>query len=178
MNVNAVSRVSFGATLQSPVAKKIVNRSLLKAPKSDLKVLCGPEELKKAKAIVAINVAENAGIAAGMAQMPGWDELALSANEIKMAMEIYNGVYNFGFDKTTVKSILTGFIGNRIGTWLFKGASKLVTWMPGVGNGLNATVAGTTTAALGAAIVSNAEEMDRARRNGQSLEKFLKSMEK
>lgn len=173
----SVNAVSFGLTSSSLATRKVVNRSLLKSAKNDLKSLCGPEEVSKAKAIVTLNVAENAGIAAAMAQLPGWDEAALAANEVKMAMEIYNGVYKFGFDKTTINSLVMGLLGNRIGTFVFKGASKLISWMPGIGNGVNATVAGGTTAALGAAIISNAEEMDKARRNGKKLDDFFKKLE-
>ena len=101
---------------------------------------------------------------------------ALSANEIKMAMEIYNGVYDFDFDKTTIKSLIVGLAGKSVGKFLFKGASKLLTWVPGLGNGLNATVAGGTTAALGAAIISNAEDMLKERQNGKKLDSFFNKL--
>ena len=177
MNIMAINSPAFSAGLKVSMLSKNVNRKLLHATSSNLQTLCGPDEIALAKAIVAINVAENAAIAASMAQMPGFDELALSANEIKMAMEIYNGVYDFKFSKTVVKSLIMGFLGNRVGSWLFKGASKAFTWIPGLGNGLNASVAGTTTAALGAAIIDSAEEMDKARRRGDSWEKILKEMQ-
>lgn len=178
MQMMKINSVRFGAVLKAPTLSKTIDRSLLKGKISNLKPLYGPEEIEKAKGIVAINVAENAALAAGMAQMPGWDEVALSANEIKMAMEIYNGIYDFGFSKTAIKSILTGFIGNKIGSWVFKGASKLFTWIPGIGNGLNATVAGGTTAILGAHIIDHAEEMDKARKNGKRLNDFLDELDK
>lgn len=174
MNISAINGENFGV-LSRPT-KRIVDRSLLKLQKSNLTNLCGPEEIKKAKIIVGLTVAENAGIAAAMAQMPGFDEVALSANEIKMAMEIYNGVYDFDFDKTTIKSLIVGLAGKSVGKFLFKGASKLLTWVPGLGNGLNATVAGGTTAALGAAIISNAEDMLKERQNGKKLDSFFKKL--
>ena len=177
MNVSTINQVSFSANMNTPMLTKTVNRKLLKTT-SSLKPLCGPEEVKLAKAIVAINVAENAAIAAGMAQMPGLDEVVLSANEIKMAMEIFNVVYDFKLSKTIVESLLTGFIGNRLGTWLYKGASKAFTWIPGLGNGLNATIASGTTAALGAKIIDTAEKMDKARKRGDSLDKFINEIEK
>ena len=95
MQMMKINSVRFGAVLKAPTLSKTIDRSLLKSKISNLKPLYGPEEIEKAKGIVAINVAENAALAAGMAQMPGWDEVALSANEIKMAMEIYNGIYDF-----------------------------------------------------------------------------------
>lgn len=175
MKITAGS-MNFGAALQTATTQKLVNRSLLKSQKSNLRNLCGPEEVKKAKAIVAVTVAENTGLAAAMAQMPGIDEIALSANEIKMAMEIYNGVYDFDFDKTAIKSLVAGVAGKSVGNFLFKSASKCLTWIPGLGNGLNASVAGGTTAALGAAIISNAEEMDKARKRGKKFDDFFKKL--
>lgn len=164
------------------VANKIIKpstalkRANLQPALNNLKPLAGPEEVEKAKACVAINVAENAAIAAGMAQMPGWDEVALAANEMKMAAEIYNGIYKFNFGKTVIKSIIMGIVGNKVGTSVFKAASKLVTWIPLLGNSINATVSGTTTVALGAAIIANAEEMDKARKRGENLDKFFKKL--
>ena len=179
MRMTSVSCVDFGANnMVAPVLKKTINRNLLKNATSTLKPLYGPSEVDLARAIVAVNVTENAAIAASMAQMPGLDEVALSANEIKMAIEIYNGVYDFNFSKTVIQSILMGLVGNRIGSWAFKGASKLFTWIPGLGNGLNATIASGTTVALGAAIINNAEQMDKARKRGEALDKFIKEMEK
>lgn len=127
MNIMPINSPAFSAGLKANMLSKNVNRKLLHATSSNLKPLCGPDEVAMAKAIVAINVAENAAIAASMAQMPGLDELALSANEIKMAMEIYNGVYDLKLSKTIVKSLLMGFLGNTVGSWLFKGASKAFT---------------------------------------------------
>lgn len=177
MNVSAIKSAGVGVSLKAPTTKKLINRSVLKSQNSNLKNLCGPEEVKKAKKIVALTVAENAGLAAAMAQMPGFDEVALSANEVKMAIRIYNEVYKFSFDKTTIKSLIAGIVGKSVGKFLFKGASKCLSWIPGLGNGLNAGVAGGTTAALGALIISNAEDMDKARKNNEKLDNFFRKLE-
>lgn len=184
MKIVSTNNTGFGATLKVPALQKVTNRRLLQSSHSGLKALGGPDEAKKAKVIVGVHVAENAGIAAAMAQLPGFDEIALSANEVKMAMEIYNGVYDFKFNETTLKSLLGALAANRVGAWMFKGASKLFSWIPAVGNGLNATIAGGTTATLGAAIISNAEAMDKIRQNSQQngdmikrIEDFIKKMD-
>ena len=154
-----------------------VNRSLLKKC-SGLSDINGPAEVKEAKKVVATYTALNSGTAAATAQAPGFDEVALAANEVLMATIIFNGVYDFKLSKTVVKALLTGLIGNRIGTSVFKGITKFVTWVPGVGNAINATVAGGTTAALGASVIAMAEDMDKARRQGQKIDDFIKKIEK
>ena len=175
-----ISPVScMGNTLNSSLLKSqqlSLNRKVLQKT-SRLTNLNGPAEKEKAAKVVASFTAIASGIAAGMAQVPGGDELALAANEVAMTTSILNGVYKFDFSKTVVKSLVTGLIGNRVGTYAFKSASKLITWIPGIGNGLNAAVAGSTTAALGASVIAMAEDMDRARRNGQKLDDFIKKME-
>lgn len=96
---------------------------------------------------------------------------------VAMATTIFNGVYYFDFSKTVIKNLLVGIIGNRVGTYAFKGASKLVTWIPGIGNCINAAVAGSTTAALGASIIAMCEDMDKARKRGEALDRFIKKMD-
>lgn len=178
MRVSATNKQNFCAVSKVATLKKnVVNRSALKQTKSNLKSLAGPEEVKKAKIVVAATVAENAAIAAAMSQMPGLDEAALAANETKMAMEIFNGIYKFDFSKTIVTSILTALLGNRIGTSIFKGATKLITWIPGPGNAVNATVSAGTTTALGASVIAIAEDMDRSRRRGQKMDDIIKRIE-
>ena len=164
-------------SLKAPTTKKLINRSVLKSQNSNLKNLCGPEEVKKANRIVALTVAENAALAAAMAQMPFFDKAALAANEIKMAMRIYNEVYGFNFDETNFKSLGTGAAGTCVGIFLFKTASTCLSWIPGLGNGLNAGVAAGTTTALGKAIISSAEKMDKARKYNEKLDNFFKKLE-
>ena len=175
--INPVS--CMGNTLNSSLLRSQqpkLNRKILQRT-SKMTNLNGPLEKSEAKKVVASFTAIGTGIAAGMAQVPGGDELALAANEVAMASAVLNGVYKFDLSKTVVKSLVTGLIGNRVGTYAFKSASKLFTWIPGLGNGLNAAVAGGTTAALGASIIAMAEDMDRARKNGQRLDDFIKKME-
>ena len=112
-----------------------------------------------------------------MAQAPGADEVMLAGVEVAMATHILNGIYNFDLSKTLLKTLGTAASGNIVGKSTFKLASKTFTWIPGVGNSLNAIVSGTTTAAIGAALIDKAEEMDRARRNGKKLDDFFKKME-
>lgn len=172
MKVSQINNIGFGNMSKS---LEHANRSLLQKT-SRLTSLKGPQEVKLAKEAVALYSAENTVIGAAMAQAPGLDELVLSGVEISMATSIYNDIYRFKFSKTIIQSLLTGIIGNRVGTYAFKGATKLVTWTPLAGNILNAGVAGGTTAALGAAIIAQCEEMDKARKRGEDIDKFIKKM--
>ena len=81
----------------------------------------------------------------------------------------------------------TGLVGAAIGTKTFDLASKSIfAFFPGIGNAANAIVSGTitasiagaTTAILGNSIIEIAEDMDKARKNGEKLDRFFKEMEK
>lgn len=177
MLVQGITGVNFGGIVQPAKVAKSLNRSVLKQGQSALSSLNGPAEVRKSKAWVAAYTASNAGIAAAMAQAPGLDECALAGVEVVMATHIFNGIYDFKFSKTVLQSLGMGVAGHAVGKTAFKMASKSLTWIPGVGNALNAVVAGGTTAALGAALISIAEDMDKARKRGEKLDEFIKKME-
>lgn len=149
-----------------------MNRSLLQKS-SKLKPLNGPEEISEAKKWVAFYTADNAAVAALSAQAPGADELALSAVQVIMATTIINVVYGFNLSSTVIKNILTGIIGHTVGTRAF---SKLITWIPGLGNAVNAIVAGGTTAALGSAIIEWCEAKDKERKRGKKIDDILNGL--
>lgn len=162
----------------STIQKKTLNRALLKSTSNnDLKPLFGPKEVKKAKVWVAGYTAGNSVTAALTAQAPGFDELALTGIEVLMATHIFNGIYDFKLSKTLLKSVAAGVAGHAVGKTTFKMLSKGITWIPVLGNTVNAVVAGGTTAALGAALIDIAEEMDKARKRGEKLDEFIKAME-
>ncbi len=166
------STTNFGCAQMLTKTPKLMNRSLLQKT-SNLKNLHGPKEIKEAKKMIAIYSGINATTGAIGAQACGAEEIALGANEVTMAMAIINGVYDFSFSKGVIKSILTGIIGNRVGTYVFKGASKFVTWVPFLGNGLNAIIAGVTTAGLGADIIRWCEEKDKERKRNKRIDDIL-----
>ena len=174
MEVNTINSVGFCATLQAPLAKRTVNRSLLKAPKSELKQLCGPEEKRKAKAIVASATASNALISAATAQAPGADLLPLKAVETTMVASILNGVYNFNLGGAVLKGIAGALLASSAGQELFKIATKTVSWIPLIGNCLNSIASGSVTASLGALIIEAAEAADKARRQGKDQDEIIK----
>lgn len=175
MNVSSITQTGFtGVPVQSSLK---LNRQILKSTTTDLLHLAGPEEKSAAKAWVVAYTAGNAVLAAATAQAPGFDEALLAGVEVVMATHIFNGIYDFKFSKTALKSLGSGVAGHVIGKNAFKLATKAFTWIPGIGNGLNAIVSGTTTAALGAALIDMAEDFDKKRRQGEKLDEFIKKME-
>lgn len=176
MNVTKVKSVNFGSNLQTLTTKKVLNRSLLKTQKNNLKDLAGPNEVRKARAWVAAYTAGNASIAGLTAQAGGLEEVALSGVEAVMAAHIFNGIYDFKLSKTLLESLATAVKGHFIGKTAYKLASKGLTWIPGLGNALNAIVAGTTTATLGAYLIDKAEEFEKAKKRGMEIDEFIRRM--
>lgn len=86
-------------------------------------------------------------------------------------MEV-NTINSVGFG-ATLHALLAKRAVNRS---LLK-ASKSVTRVPLVGNALNSIVAGTTTAALGAALIQAAEFMDKQRKQGKTMDEVLKALQ-
>ncbi len=165
----------FGSTKMLTKASKLINRSSLQKV-SNLKDLKGPLEKQKAKEAICYYTGGNIGAGFCTAQFPGGDEIAMAGVEAMMAFHIFNVIYKFKLSKSVILSIVTGYLGNKAGLALFKAATKSVTWIPGAGNVINAAVAGATTAALGAYLISKAEAMDDARRRGKKIDEFIKKM--
>lgn len=113
-----------------------------------------------AQAAVHLFSAGSAGIAASLAQAPGVDEVALAGNDVLMAIAICK-IYDLSLTKSAAKVILAPIAGNALGVKIF---SKAITWFPGLGNVVNATVAGSVTEAIGHSIIAKCEngEMQKA----------------
>lgn len=121
----------------------------------------------EAQGIVHAFSLTSAGIAAAMAQMPGFDEAALAANDIAMAIAICK-TYGLTLKKSIATTIIAPIMGNAMGVKLF---SKALTWFPGAGNALNAAVAGSVTEFIGHSIVGKCE-------SGEMQAKIKKLIEK
>lgn len=115
---------------------------------------------QKAEAQKAVHIFSglSAGIAAGMAQMPGVDEIALAANDALMAVAVCNA-YGLALKATVAKALIATIMGNTMGTAIFaKIISKGFTWIPAAGNALNAGVAGTVTEIIGHNLIGMCEK--------------------
>lgn len=176
MNIAPINNVGFVGSFNYKKPTKVLNRTLLQHCESNLKQLQGPREKEKAKNWVAGFTLANTSAAAFTAQAPGLDEFVLSSVEVLMATHIFNNIYDFKFSKTVLKNLAAGVAGHAVGKSAFKMASKVLTPIPILGNTLNAVIAGTTTAALGAALIEMAEEMDNARTRGSKLDDFIKKL--
>ena len=99
----------------------------------------------KAELVVAGFSATAAGIAAGMAQVPMADQMPLIANDIAMTLAI-GKVYDKDIDESVAQSLVMSALGNQLGTGIFK---SIVGLIPGLGNGINATVLAATTETVG-----------------------------
>ncbi len=133
-------------------------------------------KLNKQKKCVAYFTADNVGIAALAAQIPGGDELLLSGVEALMAGAIVNGIYGFSLSKTFMSSMVSAYLGNKVGMTAFKLTSKAVTWIPGIGNAVNATVAGATTYALGNFIIDQCEKIQKELERGKKIDEILRGL--
>ena len=110
-----------------------------------------------AQAVVHVFSGTSATIAAAMAQMPGFDEAALAANDVAMAIAICK-IYDLSITKSIVTTVIAPLMGNTMGTAIFgKIVSKGFTWVPVLGNGLNAAVAGSVTEVIGHGIIGKCE---------------------
>ena len=122
--------------------------------------------------ITALNQ-ENVNISAGNIDFGAKDYRFRTTAEAKEAI-IQNG---FDLSKTRLKSIASGCMGTAVGTGMFKVASKTLTWIPLLGNCLNAAVAGVTTAMIAESLIEIAEQMDTARRRGEKIDEIIKKLE-
>ena len=119
-----------------------------------------PEEKDKCHAIIHSAAASGAGIAFSMAQLPGADNLPLTAIEIAMVVAL-GQVFGISITESGAKSMIAAFLGTIVG----RGVSQfLIGWIPGIGNAVNATTAGGVIESLGWAVAadfSNRENRDR-----------------
>lgn len=109
------------------------------------------EEKSKCHAIIHGAATSGAGVAAGMAQIPGSDAPVLIGIEISMTIAL-GAVFGISLTESAAKSIvlsnLAGYAGRGI-------AQALVGWIPGFGNAINAGTAFTLIETIGWAIAKD-----------------------
>lgn len=124
---------------------------------------------EEAKGVVVGMTMTNAFIGFFSAQLPGFDEIALSSTELAMGLKIVKGIYGFKFGDAVIKSIMLTVKAHFVG----KAVSKTVSWIPGIGNAINAGVAGYTTKAFGYALVDECERIQRELDRGKKIDDIL-----
>jgi len=101
---------------------------------------------KKCHGIIHGAAASAAAIGGGLAQIPGSDAPALVAVQTAMIISIGSGV----FGQSVTKSMAGAFLADALGVNVGRTVSQiLVGWIPGIGNGVNATTAAGLTEAIG-----------------------------
>ena len=105
----------------------------------------------KCHGIIHTASAAAASIGAGLAQVPGSDNLAIIPIQVGMVVSL--GAV-FGIDltesaaKATLATATTGMVGRGI-------SQVLVGWLPGIGNAINASTAAGVTETVGWTIAKN-----------------------
>jgi len=83
--------------------------------------------------------------AAGLAQVPGSDNLVITPLQIKMIMEIaeaHGQHYSKGMAISTLSAATAGIAGRTVSQWA-------IGWIPGWGNAVNASTAFAITESIG-----------------------------
>jgi len=105
----------------------------------------------KCHAIIHSAAGSGALAAAGLAQVPGADNLVLVGIEAAMIIAL-GAVFEIAIDESIAKSFIAGYAGTLVG----RGISQfLVGWIPGVGNAINASTAAAVIEGLGWAAVKD-----------------------
>lgn len=140
---------------------------------STLKSLKYPAQEDEAKGVVIGMTMTNAFVAGACAQFPIADEVALGSVEFLMGMKIIKGIYGFKFSEAMIKSIMMSIKATVVGKVAAKAASKCLTWIPGIGNAINAAVAGYTTKAFGYALIKECERIQAELDRGKKIDDIL-----
>jgi uncharacterized protein (DUF697 family) len=99
----------------------------------------------KCHAIIHSAASLCAGIGAGLAQVPGSDNLAIVPIQITMIVSL-GAVFDIDLSESTAKAVL----GSATATMAGRGLSQaLVGWIPGIGNAINASTAFGITESIG-----------------------------
>ncbi len=102
-------------------------------------------ERRRCHYIIHTNATAAAGIAAGLAQLPGVDAAPLAALEVEMVTAL-GAVFGIKVSNAAAKGVIASVAGTAVG----RATSQfLVGWLPGLGNAINATTAAGVVEALG-----------------------------
>lgn len=112
------------------------------------------DQRKKCHAIIHTASVSAAGVGAGMAQIPGSDNLVITPIQLTMTISL-GKVFGKTIGEAAAKAAIASAAATTVGRTL---SQVLIGWIPGVGNAVNAGTAMTVTEAIGWLI---AEEFDK-----------------
>jgi len=103
------------------------------------------KQRKDCNGIIHTNACAAAAVGAGLAQIPGSDNVALVGIEVEMTIALGH-VFNISVSQSSAASMVAGAAGTLVG----RGISQLlIGWIPGLGNITNAATAASVVEALG-----------------------------
>lgn len=109
------------------------------------------KQRKQCHGIIHSAALSGAGVAAGMAQLPGADAPVLIGIEVTMTISI-GAVFGISLTESSAKSLVLASIGSYAGRGI---TQALVGWIPGFGNAINASTAFALIESLGWAIAKD-----------------------
>lgn len=98
-----------------------------------------------------------AGIGAGLAQVPGSDNMVITPIQLTMAVSL-GRVFEINLDQSAAKSAVASAAAATVGR---TASQVLMGWMPGIGNIINAATAGSLTEAIGWIMVKEFEKQSK-----------------
>lgn len=103
----------------------------------------------KCQVVIHTAATAAAGIGAGLAQLPGSDNVALVAVQISMAIALGN-IFNLQISDAVARGMIFTVLASMTGPVVARTISQiLIGWIPGVGNAVNAATAAGITEAIG-----------------------------
>ena len=108
------------------------------------------KQKKECHAIIHAASAAAAGIGGGLAQIPGSDNIPLTAIQLTMTISL-GKVFGKSLSESSAKAAIGSVAATNIGRTV---SQVLVGWIPGFGNAVNATTAAGVTEALGWALAN------------------------
>ena len=108
------------------------------------------KQKKECHAIIHAASVAAAGIGGGLAQIPGSDNVPLTAIQLTMTISL-GKVFGKSLSESSAKAAIGSVAASTIGRTV---SQVLVGWIPGFGNAVNATTAAGVTEALGWALAN------------------------
>lgn len=102
-------------------------------------------EVSLCNGIIHSASAASAAVGAGLAQVPGSDNLIITPIQLTMAVSL-GEVFGISLDQRAAKAAVASAIAAKVGRTT---AQVLIGWIPGIGNIINAVTAATFTEAIG-----------------------------
>lgn len=112
------------------------------------------EQKKKCHAIIHTASVAAASVGAGLAQIPGSDNAAITPIQLTMTISL-GKVFGISLSESTAMAAIGSVAANTIGRTV---SQFLVGWIPGIGNTINASTAAALTESMGWTLAKQFDE--------------------